>query len=88
MSYIKFQPTIAVSVTKSNTAILSPPGTTGLGGAILWVGISGDLKVTTEAGNDMVFKGVPVGFFPVTVSKVWNTGTAEAITNGSIIALW
>ena len=88
MSYVKFQPTIAVSVTKSNTAILSPPGTTGLGGAILWVGISGDIKVTTENGNDMVFKGVPVGFFPVSVRKVWDTGTSGNVTNGSIIALW
>lgn len=36
---------------------------------------SGNLKVTTEDGNVVAFAGVPIGFFPVAVSRVWSTGT-------------
>jgi hypothetical protein len=53
-------------------------------GCVLYVGTSGNLKVTTAAGDDVVFTNLPVGFFPVQVLKVWATGTAAA----GIIALW
>ena len=53
-------------------------------GCVLYVGVSGDLKVITAAGNEVLFVGVPVGFFPVQVNKVLSTGTAAA----SVVALW
>jgi len=53
-------------------------------GCVLYVGVSGDLKVITAAGNEVLFVGVPVGFFPVQVNKVLSTGTAAE----SVVALW
>ena len=83
MSYIKFQPTVAVAVTKSDTTVLSPPGTSQQGGAILYIGVTGNLTVTTDAGNLVTFLNVPKGFFPVSVSKVM-----AATTCTDVIALW
>ena len=54
-------------------------------GAVLYIGTTGTLKVTTIAGDDVTFTGVLSGsFFPVQVRKVWSTGT----TASNIIALW
>jgi len=54
-------------------------------GAVLYIGTTGTLKVTTVAGDDVTFTGVLSGsFFPVQVRKVWLTGT----TASNIIALW
>jgi hypothetical protein len=53
-------------------------------GCVLYVGTSGDIKVDTISGTTVTFKTVPVGFFPVQVSKVYATGT----TGAEIIALW
>lgn len=53
-------------------------------GCVLYVGNSGDLKVTTAAGDDVVFTNLPVGFFPIQVLKIWATDTAAA----GIIAIW
>jgi len=83
MSYIKFQPTLAVAVVKSDTTVLSPPGTSQQGGAILYIGGTGNLSVTTDAGNVVTFNNVPVGFFPVSVSQV-----RAATTCTNIVALW
>jgi hypothetical protein len=54
-------------------------------GCVLYVGSTGDLEVT-PLGQDspIVFKSVPVGFFPVQVIKVWVKNT----TASEIIALW
>ena len=54
-------------------------------GAVLYIGTTGTLKVTTIAGDDVTFTGIVSGsFFPVQVRKVWSTGT----TASNIIALW
>jgi len=53
-------------------------------GCVLYVGGSGDLKVDTISGSTVTFKAVPIGFFPVQVKKIYETGT----TASSIIALW
>lgn len=56
------------------------------GGAVLYIGAGGDLRVTTVGGDDLTFVGVNTGtFFPVQVLKVWATGGTTA-TN--IVALW
>ena len=84
MAYQKLQGYKALSVTPSDTAeIISPAGPIN-NGCVLYIGVSGDLKVTTAGGDDVTFKNVPVGFFPVQVLKVWSTGTAAS----EIIALW
>lgn len=53
-------------------------------GCVLYVGETGDIKVTTIGGSTVTFKAMPVGFVPVQVKKVWATDT----TAKDIIALW
>jgi hypothetical protein len=86
MAYQKLQASRSATVTPSNTAAIpSPGGGEGFNnGCVLYVGVAGDIKVTTAGNDDIVFKNVPVGFFPVQVIKVWATGTVAS----EIIALW
>lgn len=54
-------------------------------GCVLYIGVTGDVKVKTIAGNDVVFTAVPAGsFMPVQVKQVFATGT----TATNIVALW
>ena len=54
-------------------------------GAVLYVGTAGNLRVTTIAGDDVIFSNINTGaFIPVNVLKVWNTNT----TADNIVALW
>tara|TARA_R100000655_G_scaffold1110_8_gene4482 strand:- start:3480 stop:3947 length:468 start_codon:yes stop_codon:yes gene_type:complete len=55
------------------------------GGAILYVGGSGNIKLDTSSGSTLTFNGLNAGtFVPVQTVKVYNTGT----TATNIIALW
>ena len=55
------------------------------GGAILYVGGTGAIKLTTSSGSILTFSGLNAGtFVPVQTIKVFNTGT----TATNIIALW
>lgn len=45
----------------------------------LYVGVTGDIQVDTEGGNTAIlFKSVPVGFFPVSVTKVYTANTTAS----------
>jgi hypothetical protein len=48
----------------------------------LYVGVTGDVRVTTVGGDDVTFTNVPVGFFPVSVKRVWSTGTTASGIRG------
>lgn len=51
----------------------------------IYVGGTGNLKVTTLGGQETTFTAVPVGtFLPVRAKIIWSTGT----TATSIVALW
>lgn len=50
----------------------------------LYVGVTGDVKVTTIAGAAATFKNVPVGILPIQGTQVFNTGT----TASQILALY
>lgn len=86
MPYQKTQPSIARAVTPSDTVnIPAPSGPDGKSeGCVLYVGTSGNLRVLTAGGDDVVFNAVPVGFFPVQVIRVFATNTVAS----NIIALW
>ena len=84
MAYQKLQANLAKVVVPSDTSNITAPGGADQNGCVLYVGVAGDIKVTTAASDDVIFKNVPVGFFPVQVLKVWATGTAAS----EIIALW
>lgn len=44
----------------------------------LYIGVTGNVRVTTIAGDDVLFTNVPVGFFPVAVKRVWATNTTAS----------
>lgn len=59
----------ATTFTNSNTENLPTP-------SVIYVGVTGDVKVTTAQGDDTVFVAVPAGqVLPVQVIRVWATGT-------------
>lgn len=64
--------TNGAAVTPSDTTDLTTPGT-------LYIGVSGDVSVIhmdeTNDSNTVLYKNVPVGFFPVGVRRVRVTGT-------------
>lgn len=41
----------------------------------LYVGVTGDVKVTMANGTDVTFKNVPVGILPIRAKRVFSTGT-------------
>ena len=53
-------------------------------GAVLYVGVAGDLKVTLSSGDIVTLVAAAAGFHPVQVIKVHATGTAAT----DIIAFW
>jgi hypothetical protein len=58
----------AESVTASDSVGFNP--------SVIYVGGTGNVKVTTAQGTDVTFPAVPAGFvLPVQVIKVWSTGT-------------
>ena len=78
----------AAAVIPNDTADIPSVSTqdgTGNNGCVLYVGVGGDVKVTTAGGDTVVFVGLLAGMFvPVQVLKVWNTDT----TATDIVALW
>lgn len=59
----------AAAITKSDTANLATP-------SVVYVGGTGNVKVTTAQGDTVTFVGVPAGFvIPVQVLRVWSTDT-------------
>jgi hypothetical protein len=64
----------------SNGFAVTPSDTAKLGtnpeGYALYVGVTGNIVVDLiSSGTQITFSNVPVGFFPVMVSKVWATNT-------------
>ncbi len=59
----------ATAITPSDSADLTTP-------SVVYVGGSGDVKVTTAQGDTVTFVGViSGGVLPVQVIRVWSTGT-------------
>jgi hypothetical protein len=88
MAYQKLQVSRAAAVTPSDTVDIPSVSTqdgTGNNGCVLYVGVGGDVKVTTAGGDTVVFTGLLAGMFvPVQVLRVWATDT----TATDIVALW
>jgi len=64
--------TYGFAVTPSDTANLERP-------ARIYVGTSGNITVTLinmDDGTSVTLPGIPVGFAPMVVKRVWATGTA------------
>lgn len=59
----------ADAVTPSDSVNFSTP-------SVVWVGVTGNVKITTAQGTDVVFTAVPAGsVLPVQALRVWSTGT-------------
>lgn len=71
-----FEHAAAVTPDNSNDIALS--------GRSLYIGVTGDVKVTTVKGDTVTFKAHPVGYMPGRVRRVFATGT----TATDILALW
>lgn len=50
----------------------------------LWVGASGNLRVTMAGGQTVTFANLAVGWHPIRVKRVFATATTAA----SIVAVW
>ncbi len=65
----------------------SPQNTIGNTGCFLYIGVGGNVKVTTIGGDEVLFYGVAAGtVLPVQVIKVW--APASGTTAVQIVALW
>ena len=88
MAYQKLQVQRAAVVTPSDTVnipYVGGDGTTPSWPCVLYIGGSGNIRVQTEGGDDVVFTGVLAGtFLPVNVVRVFATNT----TATNIVALW
>lgn len=69
-----------------NAATVSTSDSTDLGvmTRAVWVGGTGDLKVTMKGGQTVVFSSLTVGWHPLRVARIWATGT----TATNIVAVW
>ena len=88
MAYQKLQANRASAVTPSDTVNIPSISTedgSGNNGCVLYVGVTGNVRVLTAGGDDVTLVGVSAGqFIPVQVVKVFATGT----TSTNILALW
>lgn len=65
---ITWQAETGAAVTPSDATVLQP--------GVLYVGGTGNVKVRTRLGADLIFVGVPAGvFLPVLVDMVYSTST-------------
>lgn len=67
-------PKNGASVTPSDSANLTNDG-------MLYIGVTGDVKVDTANGDTLTFTAHPVGYMPVIVRKVYATGTTATNIN-------
>lgn len=71
-------PTKAAAVTPADDANLATTAKS------LYIGGTGDVKVTLAGGSTVVFRAHPVGYLIAQVLRVWSTGT----TATDILALY
>ena len=72
---------VAVDVSSSDVTLAIP-------GGVLYIGVGGDLKVTTISGDTLEFRNLASGsVLAVQVKKVFAAGTTGTIASG-IVALY
>jgi hypothetical protein len=71
-------PKNAVTAVQSDTVNLPTP-------VVVYIGGDGNLKVTTEGGQETTFVGLSAGdILPVSALRIWSTGT----TATNLLMLW
>lgn len=72
-------PSPAFPMFPGNALEVTPDDFTAFNPSVLYVGVAGDVKVTTARDSVVTFKNVPAGqVVPVQVSKVWVDGTTAS----------
>jgi hypothetical protein len=72
---------VAVDVSSSDVTLAIP-------GGVLYIGVGGDLKVTTISGDTLEFRNLASGsVLAVQVKKVFAAGTTGTVASG-IVALY
>lgn len=68
-----------------NAVLLTPDDSNDLADVAraLYVGTSGNIKVTTAGGDTLLLTAVPVGILPIRIKRVW----AATTTASTIVAL-
>ncbi len=69
--------TVQASPTKAEDVDPTSGDVTGAWWA-LYIGTSGDVKVDMSGSGTVTFKNVPVGWLPISCTKVYRTGTDAA----------
>ena len=65
-------PESASAVTASDSVTFAEP-------SVVYVGVAGDVRVTTSGGDDVLFADVQAGsVIPVRVKRVWATNTTAS----------
>jgi hypothetical protein len=69
-----------------NASTVSPSDSVDLSSisTAIYIGTTGNLKVTMMNAEVVTFMSLPIGFHPIRVRRVWSTGT----TASNIIAVW
>jgi len=69
-----------------NAAVVTPSDNKDLTAAstAIFIGGAGNLRVTMLGGAILTFTGLPVGWHPIRVTRVWGTNT----TATNIVAVW
>ncbi len=52
----------------------------------LWCGVAGNVTAVMEDGQVLLFKNMTVGWHPLRVTRVNDTGTAQGA--GDLVAVW
>jgi hypothetical protein len=81
------QPTNTGPTSSTHATAVIPDDDTDLASATkgLWVGGTGDVKVTMFGGEAVTFVAVPAGtYLPICVTRVWDADT----TATDLLALW
>lgn len=73
----------AAEVTPHDSNLLTYKGQESISKGV-YIGVSGNLKVTMANGDAVTYLNIPAGFHPINVSIIWATGT----TATDIIALY
>lgn len=77
-------PTVTGSITNSLPIVPSETEDLAYVTRSIYVGVSGDIKMTMSDGNIVTRKNVPVGQWPWRVRKIWSTDT----TATDMVADW
>jgi len=84
-SVFSWQDAVAIDVSSANVTANAASGFSNGFIRGIYVGTTGDVKIQTNNGNDVVFPSVPAGVvLPIIAKVVYNTGTTASGLVGGV----